>query len=192
MAAPPRLLQSLAVLLFLSSVLLLAVSGGVHGTRHQLADVGGEHHRHRVAGTHMCATCSSSLSVLLFAQAVDRSPAPLTLQSSHESLSLDATARMQGSIGEMQDAVAEAAGPSVGRGPSSSERAAGRRPWSGTRQRPHTGRALPSHGRRHEEPPSLVAQFCGCDTGPRLGQLSAVAARALIVAAAALVLLLRL
>jgi hypothetical protein len=65
MAAPPRLLQSLAVLLFLSSVLLLAVSGGVHGTRHQLADVGGEHHRHRVAGTHTCATCSSSIRVLV-------------------------------------------------------------------------------------------------------------------------------
>jgi hypothetical protein len=99
----------------------------------------------------MCATCSSSLSVLLFAQAVDRSPVPLTLQSSHESLSLDATARMQGYTGEMQDAVAEAADPSMGLGPSSSERAAAvvgdtaeaaRRPCSTLARSPARGTAI--------------------------------------------------
>ena len=44
MAPPPRLLQFLAVLLFLSVVLLLLAVSGVHATRHHHADViGGEH-----------------------------------------------------------------------------------------------------------------------------------------------------
>ena len=98
MAPPPRLLQFLAVLLFLSVVLLLLAVSGVHATRHHHADViGGEH---RVGTSYIRAPRSlAPYSVLPFnfaqvagLQAVDRLLSPSTL---HECC-LDAAAGFGG------------------------------------------------------------------------------------------------